>query len=200
MRHGITPTILSVTAGLVLLWHAGGSSAQVRLETGSTGVFAAEGLQRVALSLMEAAWVRPDLDMSNYGKLFLVPTGVQYRDLPKRTYSIRTRDTVEFFPIPDVRQEWIRGTWQRLVTEQFSQQQSYEVQGGIGSDVLIMQGFLVDVVSRIPPITYGSDYTVVRDPWAANVVLELRDGATGDLLARTIDRRTGEGFLEKGSA
>ena len=199
MRHGVTPAILSVTVGLVLLWHAGGSSAQLRLAPEATGVFASEGLQRVDPQLMRAAWVRPDLDIASYRSVFLVPTAVQYRVLPDRTYSIRTRDNVEFFPIPDVRKEWIRGTWQRLVTEEFSLQGSYEVQGGIGSDVLIVQGLLVDMVSRIPPISPGSDYTIVRDPWAANVVLELRDGTTGDILARTIDRRTGQGLIEQGS-
>ena len=204
MRHGLTPAILSVTIGLVLLWHAGESSAQVRstqvrLATDSPGVFATEGLQRVHPSLMEAAWVRPDLDIASYRSIFLVPTGVQYRELPNRTYTMRTRDNVEFFPIPEVRREFIRGTWQSMVSQQMATQQSYEVQSGIGANVLIVQGLLVDMVSRIPPVAPGSDYTIVRDPWAATVVLELRDGTTGQLLARTIDRRTGTGLMEQNS-
>ena len=204
MRSGITPATLSVTIGLVLLWHAGESSAQarnteVRLATDSPGVFLSEGLHRVHPSLMEAAWVRADLDIASYRSIFLVPTGVQYRELPERTYTMRTRDNVEFFPIPEVRREFIRGTWQSMVSQQMAIQQSYELQSGIGTDVLIVQGLLVDMVSRIPPSAPGSDYTVVRDPWAASVVLEMRDGTTGQLLARTIDRRTGTGLMEQNS-
>ena len=64
--------------------------------------------------------------------------------------------------------------------------------------MLIVQGFLADVVSRIPPLSIGSDYTLVKDPWSVSVVLELRDGTTGELLARTIDQRNAEGFVDVG--
>ena len=200
MRRRIPPAILSAAAGFVLVWYAGASGAQPRLAAGPDADVTEEGLHRVDPSLMVAAWVQPDLDLSNYTRIFLVPTGVQFRAVPDRTYTLRTRDNVAEFPIDDARKEWMRGTWQRVVTAQFAQQVSYEVYEGVGSDVLIVQGFLVDVVSRIPPVTVGSDYTLVSDPWSANVVLELRDGMTGDLLARTIDLRIGEGLVEADSA
>ena len=200
MKRIMLPAFLSAAAGLVLLGFAGASVAQPRLATGPDEDITQEGLYRVHPSLMEAAWVRPDLDLSGYTRVFLVPTGVQFRDVPDRSYTLRTRDNVAQFPIDEARQEWIRGTWQRVVTEQFEVQQSYEIHEGVGADVLILQGFLVDVVSRIPPITVGSDYTLVRDPWSVNVVLELRDGTTGDLLARSIDLRNAEGLVEMDSA
>ena len=70
---------------------------------------------------------------------------------------------------------------------------------GVDSSVLVVQGFLVDVVSRIPPITPGSSYTFARNPWSAAIVLELRDAATAELVARTIDQRHAEGLLEVGT-
>ncbi len=63
MRRRITPAILSAAAGLVLLWHVGGSGAQPILATGSDADVTEEGLHRVHPSIMEAAWVRPDLDL-----------------------------------------------------------------------------------------------------------------------------------------
>jgi hypothetical protein len=96
--------------------------------------------------------------------------------------------------LSDERKEWLRAQWRRAVEARFAG--SYELYDGAGSDVLVVQGFLVDVVSRIPPDTVGSSYTLVKDPWSVSVVLELRDGMTAELLARTIDRRHGQGLLD----
>jgi hypothetical protein len=85
--------------------------------------------------------------------------------------------------------------WRRAVDAEFAQRQSYELGYEVGSDVLVVQGFLVDVVSHIPPATAGSNYTYITDPWTASVVLELRDGTTAQLLARTMDRRFAKGQL-----
>ena len=45
----------------------------------------------------------------------------------------------------------------------------------------------------------GKTPAVIEVQKSSSVVLELRDGTTAELLARTIDRRYAEGFLEAGS-
>lgn len=199
MRRRIPRTILSAAAGLVLLWHVGGSGAQPILATGPDADVTEEGLHRVDPSIMEAAWVRPDLDLSRYTRILLMPTAVQFREVDERKYNARTRIGVSEFPVVDEKKEWLRGVWRRAVDARFSQEQSYDFYEGVGSNVLVVQGFLVDVVSHIPPDTVGSDFTFVRDPWTVNVVLELRDATTAELLARTIDRRYAEGFMDVGT-
>ncbi len=193
MKRGIPMTILSAAVGLVLLWYAGGSGAQPRLATGSDADVTEEGLHRVHPSIMEAAWVRPDLDLSRYTRILLVPTGVQFREVADLRYNVRTRATVTEFPLDDRKKEWFRGVWRRAVDAKF--EESYGLYDGVGSNVLVVQGFLVDVVSRIPPDSVGSDFSLVRDPWSVSVVLELWDGTTAELLARTIDRRNAEGLV-----
>ena len=195
MKRRIPTTILSAAAGLVLFWYAGGSGAQPILATGSDADVTEEGLHRVHPSIMEAAWVRPDLDLSRYSRILLMPTGVQFREVAERRYNARTRMSETEFPLSDEKKEWVRGVWRRAVNAKFAQEESYELYDGVGSDVLVVQGFLVDVVSRIPPDAAGSDYTLVRDPWIASIVLELRDATTAELLARTMDRSTGEGLM-----
>ena len=196
MRLRISPAILSAAAGLVLLWHAGGSGAQPILATGSDADVTAEGLHRVHPSIMEAAWVRPDLDLSRYTRILLMPTAVQFREGGERNYNARTRTGLTEFALGDDKKEWLRREWRRAVDAEFVQKQSYEIYDGVGSNVLVVQGFLVDVVSHIPPATAGSIFTYVRDPWTVSVVLELRDGTTAQLLARTMDRRYAKGQLE----
>ncbi len=74
MRRRIPPAFLSAATGFVLLWHVGGSGAQPRLATGSDADVTEEGLHRVHPSIMEAAWVRPDLDLSVYTRILLMST------------------------------------------------------------------------------------------------------------------------------
>ncbi len=199
MRRRIPRVVLSAAAGVVLLWHVGGSGAQPNLATESDADVTEEGLHRVHPSIMESAWVRPDLDLSRYTRILLMPTAVQFREVGERSYDARTREGVTDFPVDDEKKEWLRGVWRRAVDAEFAQEQSYELYDGVGSNVLVVQGFLVDVVSHIPPNTPGSSFTFVRDPWMASVVLELRDATTAELLARTIDRRYGEGFMDAGT-
>ena len=199
MRHTIPPAILSAAAGLVLLWSAGGSGAQPMLATGPDADVTEEGLHRVDPSIMEAAWVRPDLDLSRYSRILLVPTGVQFREVADRRYNVRTRGSVTEFPLDDEKKEWLRGVWRGAVDARFAQEQSYELHDAAGPDVLVVQGLVADVVSRIPPELVSSDYSFISDPWSVTVVLELRDGGTNELLARTIDRRNAEGLVEAGT-
>ena len=126
-----------------------------------------------------------------------MPTAVQFRDVPERPTDARSRAMTEEFPLNDERKEWLRGLWREAVEARFARDESYESYVGVDSNVLVVQGFLVDVVSRIAPITPGSTYSLVRDPWSAVVVLELRDATTAELVARTIDQRHAEGLLQE---
>ena len=200
MRRRIPRTILSAAASLVLLWYAAGTGAQPILATGPDADVTEEDLHRVDPSIMEAAWVRPDLDLSRYSRILLVPTGVQFREVPNRRYNVLSRGTVTEFPLDDGKKEWLRGMWRQAVDARFAQEPSYEFYDGVGPDVLVVQGLLVDVVSRIPPdYSVGSGYSFVTNPWSVSVVLELRDGTTAELLARTIDRRNAEGLVDVGT-
>jgi hypothetical protein len=75
----------------VLLWYAAGTGAQSILATGPDADVTEEALHRVDPSIMEAAWVRPDLDLSRYSRILLVPTGVQFREVPDRHYNVLNR-------------------------------------------------------------------------------------------------------------
>jgi len=198
VKHRISTTILSAAAGLVLFWYAGGSGAELPLATEADANVTDEGLHRIHPSIMEAAWVRPDFDLSSYTRILLMPTAVQFRDVPDGPNDARSRANTEEFPLADDRKEWLRGLWRQAVEARFAREESLEHYDGVGSNVLVVQGFLVDVVSRIPPAIPRSNYTLVSNPWSATVVLELRDATTAELLARTIDRRNAQGLLEVG--
>jgi hypothetical protein len=60
---------------------------------------------------------------------------------------------------------------------------------------MIAHGFLVDVVSHVPPDSAGNISTTVRSTWEAPIVLELRDSMSHEILARTVERERPEGPL-----
>ena len=199
MKTTIRAIVLSVAGTLVLFWYAGGNGQEPDPASEADASVTEEGLHRVDPSIMEAAWVKPDFDLSGYTRVMLMPTAVQFRDVPEISSDARTRAMTEEFPLDDERKEWLRGLWREAVEARFPREDSYEFFVGVDSNVLVVQGFLVDVVSRIPPITADSGYTFARDPWSAAIVLELRDAATAELVARTIDQRHAQGLLEVGT-
>ncbi|HEY5623481.1 MAG TPA: DUF3313 family protein [Gammaproteobacteria bacterium] len=199
MKRKIPTAILSAAAGLMLFWYVGGGRAELPLATEQDADVTEEGLHRVHPAIMEAAWVKPDFDLASFTRILLMPTAVQFRDVPDRTDDARSRASAEEFPLAEDRKEWLRDLWRQAVEARFQRDEVYEPFGLIDSNVLIVQGFLVDVVSRIPPDAPGSSYTLVSNPWSVTVVLELRDATNGELLARTIDRRNAQGLLEVGA-
>jgi hypothetical protein len=199
VKRRIRTTILFAAGGLVVLWYTGATGALPILATGPDADITEEGLHRVDPSIMEAAWVKPDLDLSVYTRILVMPTAVQFREADEQSFNARTRIGVTEFPLDDEKKKWLREVWRRAIDETFVQESSYELDYGAGPDVLVVQGFLVDVVSHIPPEDVGSGFTYIRDPWIASVVLELRDGTTAELLARTMDRRFAEGFMDAGT-
>ncbi len=199
MNRRLPTTFLPITVGLGLLWFSAGSPAQLPLATEGEGVVTDDGLHRVHPSVMEAAWVRPDFDLSSYTRVLLMPTAVQFRDVRDSSNDARSRQLTDEFPLSDDRKAWLRGLWREAVEARFAQDDTLEHYTGDVSSVLVVQGFLVDVVSRIPPLSVGSTYTFVSNPWSVVLVLELRDPATAELLARTVDTRHAQGLLEEGA-
>ncbi len=189
----------SVTVGFALLCFSGAGFAQSVLATGDEADVTDDGLHRIDPLIMEAAWVVEDFDLSAYTRLLVMPTAVQFRNVRRPGDNARSRAAAEAFPLDDDRKQWLRDHWRDAVDRKFARERNHEGFDGDVSDVLVMQGFLVDVVSRIPPNSAGSVYTVIQDPWSVTVVVELRDAATARLLARTIDRRNARGLIEVGA-
>jgi hypothetical protein len=59
-----------------------------------------------------------------------------------------------------------------------------------GPGVLVVKPALMDVVSRVPPERVGRTQTWIDTVGDGTLVMSLVDGATGETVARAIDRRT----------
>ena len=193
MRRRIEMTILSVAAGLMLLCHTDQSGAQPVLETGPDADVTGDGLYPVHPSIMPAAWVRPDVDLSRYTRIFFLPTVTQFREMPERRYTARVLESSTEFPVSDLMRARLSEVFGVSFYESVSGVQSYELSNELGRDVLMVQGFLTDVISGIPPDAAGINVSTVKWALEANIVVELRDSMSDEVLARTIDSQRIEG-------
>ena len=199
MSRRMPLALLSAAAGLVFISYVGLASAQSALASGDDAEVTEDGLHRVNPAIMEAAWVVEDFDLSGYSRILVMPTAVQFREVRRGSNDARSRALADEFALSEDRQEWLAKLWEDAVNEQFSRDRVSASYTGDVSEVLVVQGFLVDFVSRMPPNSPGSVYTYVNDPWSATIVVELRDAASARLLARTVDRRNARGLLEIGA-
>lgn len=193
MRRSVPTAVLSATAGLVLLWHTGESGAQPLLDTGPDAEVTVDGLYRVHPSIMDAAWVKPDVDLSHYTRIFYLPPAVQFGEIPERLYKSLRMESSKGYPVSDLMKARLLEVFGESFYEAVSGVQSYELSNELGRDVLMVRGFLTDVISGIPPDRAGINVSTVKWAFDANIVIELRDSMSDEVLARTVDHQRIEG-------
>ena len=175
MKYKTRMTVMRIAAGFAILFYAGGSGAQSFLATGADAEVTEDGLHRVDDSIMGAAWVRPDLDLSGYTRIYFSPATVEFREITDGARVARIGDSASYFDIDEGRQVRFRERWAQVLYEDLSEVETYEMFDTVGRDVLLIQGRLIDVASGVPPDTAASVATTILYPWEATIVLELRD-------------------------
>ena len=190
MRSRFSTIILSAITGLVFFWHTGESDAQPVLAIGPNAEVTEDGLHRLDPFIMGAAWVKPDLDLSQYRQIFLLPSVVQFRDIPERNWTTtRTMEKTTVFPVNETMQARLRDAFSETFAEAIGGVGSYRQTDELGRDVLLIRAFLTDVIAGVPPDLPGSVVTTIAWAWEANIVLELRDAMSDEVLARTAERQ-----------
>jgi hypothetical protein len=176
------------------LLHASIGGAQQESPAAWETEISSEGLHRVNPQIIDFAWVHPELDLGHYASILFMPATVGFRDV-RRRYNARDTNA-EAFPVTEENQELLRIKFGEIFYEYVSHIEPFDVSRNVGREVLMVQGFLADIVSGIPPEIVGRTGTLVRHPWEASVVLELRDSMSNDLLARSFDRQRIEGQFD----
>ena len=197
MRHTRLLTAPPVAAAIMLLWHAE-IGAQISLATGADAQVTQDGLHRVDTSQMDAAWVREDLDLSRYSGIYFLPTAVQFRDVEERRHTVRTLDSADVFFVNDTRKAQLREQFGESFREAAEGVESFELSEDVGRDVLLIGGLLTDVISGVPPEIRGATGgSTIRWAWEANIIMELRDSMSDEVLARTVNRERIEGPFDR---
>ncbi len=171
------------------------TTAPPTIQTGPDAELSFDGLHRVDNVQADAAWARPDFDISGYTKIMMVGAGIEYRQVRDRGRSTvaRSQGGPHFIP------EDARADFEAVVNEVFLEEMSnierFEITDKPGPEVLMIRAGLLDVVSFVPPEAIGGrSVLLLTSVGEATLVLELRDSMTGTILARSVDRRAADNF------
>jgi hypothetical protein len=192
-------TFRIAAAGVVaaaLMYAVSGVAApkQPRLQTGPDAEVTHDGLHRVDKSTMDAAWVKPDLDLTGYTKLMVANAGIAYRKLdPVSDFQARSESE---FPVLEENKARFEQILKEEFTEELEKIERYEIVTESGPDVLLLVGGVIDVVSFVPPnlgsASFGRGGVYLESVGSAVLVVELRDSMSGEVLARAADGRAAE--------
>ena len=124
---------------------AGAAPKQPRIETGPDAEVTFDGLVRVQKSVVDAAWVKPTLDLTPYKKLMVVSQGVSFRKLePVSDFQARKESQ---FPVKEENKERLSRELKTAFEAELGKLERYEIVHAPGPDVLLLTGAIIDVVS-----------------------------------------------------
>jgi len=151
-----------------------------------------DGMVRVRDPGLKEAWLKPDIDLSRYERMVLLPIEVQYRAVRPTagTTLARTRDTE--FPLRPVDQQRLVDTVTEVFREELAKSRHLTLTTESGPDVLLVRPSLLDIVSKVPPEPSARYELFLDEVGEATLVLELQDSQSGETLARAVDRRAAD--------
>lgn len=185
--RGRLPIVFALAACAV----TGCSTAPPTIDTSSEAKATFDGLYPVKNSRMDEAWALPGLDLSGFSKVMLVGAGIEYRpggESGRMSYS----SSSTHFVVNEEQKERFRNLLGEVFREELEKSERFEIVDRPGSDVLIVKGMILDVVSFVPREPLGAEDIYLRRLGEATLVLEVRDSATDTVFARAIDRRAAE--------
>lgn len=160
-----------------------------------------DGMVPVTGTGMKQAWVRPDINLSSYRKLLLEPAEFQFRPTEPLAGRTPADPSMREFPINQADREKLVATVTEVFREALSGSRYFTLTDQPGPEVLTVQISLLDIVSKVPPEGPGRTNVYVNEFGSADLVLELRDSQSGEILARAVDRGVAEpiGTFGRGS-
>lgn len=183
----------------VLILSLGACASEPTIQTGPDAEVTFDGLVRIDNSTFSNAWIDPDVDLTQYTRIMPGGATFEFRAVRKNSSASRARINNESeFWISDEGKEAVR----EIVTEAFREEllnsKHFTFANSRGPDVLIIEGALHDIVSRVPPDIAGRGEIFLSSVGEATLILEARDSLSNEVIYRAVDRRSGEqadGFL-----
>jgi len=168
---------------------------QPQIQTGANAEVTADGLVRVKKSVADAAWVKPDFDLTPYKKLMIVSGGVSFKKLkPVSTFQARNESE---FPVSEENQQMFKDILREEFTRELSKLKRYQIVDKPGPDVLMLIGAVVNVSSNVPPDIDSAQFggrggVYLTSVGEATLIIELRDSQSNEVLGRAADGRASE--------
>jgi hypothetical protein len=146
-----------------------------------------DGLERKKVKGLDNVYVRPNVVFTPYKSVMLDPTSVEFAKNWEQNQDFRNRPTAE-----DMQR--IKDKLAELMREEFTQElvnNGYTVVPAPAEDTLQVRTAIIDLYVNAPDLRSdpGITKSYTTSAGRMTLVLEARDGPTGQLLARAVDNR-----------
>lgn len=175
-------------AALLTIGLLGGCTASPAPGVDAKGELSYDGLTPLKNTRMTRVWVRENVTLAGYRQIILDGVDIRYRPVTRSTTAGR-KSSAQEFPITAEQ----KATLERLINEEFKRAAARLTLPQVsepGPDVLLLRGYMLDVVSRIPPDRASRSHYFIDSVGQATFVVELIDSQTGTVLARALDTRS----------
>lgn len=154
-----------------------------------------DGLERRKVKGLDNVYVRPNVQFAPYKSVQLEPTPVEFQKNWEKSFDFSNR------PSADDMQK-IRTKLSELMREGFTEElvsNGYTVVDAPADDTLVVRTAIIDLFVNAPDLSNpGITRSYTTSAGFMTLVLEARDGPSGQLLARVVDARsesTAGGYL-----
>jgi len=194
MHHKMNSPLLRIAAVFGSLLIVGGcATPNPTVDTNAAAEdMTYDGLYPVRNSKADAAWMRPDADISRYTKIMLQGVGIEYRPGGESGRLYHSRSSADYYEISDQQKERFRTTMREAFLKELQKSAHFTIVNEAGPDVLLIRGGLLDVVSYVPPEPVGRSEIFLGRVGEATLVLEIRDSVSEAIIARAVDRRAAD--------
>ena len=176
-----------------IIFSAACTTAPASIQMGPDAEVTFDGLHRVDNARADAAWARPDIDLSGYTKLMVVSGGFSYTPTTNRGRTQMDRNRGGPYFVDDAAKARFEAVVSAKFREELAKIKNWTFASAPGPDVLTVSGSMLDITSYVPPnVNTGRSEIFLRSIGEATLVLELRDSETNTVLARSVDRRAAE--------
>ena len=154
----------------------------------TTAELSYDGLTPLEDTIMTRVWVREGYSLAGYRKVILEGAGIRYRPVTEPNSRGQRNAAIEF-PVSAAQ----KADLEALITEEFDRALDRLTLPEVtepGPDVLLVRGYMLDVVSRIPPDGTSSSHYFIDSVGQATFVVELVDSQTSTVLVRALDTRS----------
>ncbi|WP_144211348.1 DUF3313 family protein [Shewanella donghaensis] len=194
-----TYTTTTSIAGLLLLTIAGCTSGPATLQQGPDAEITKEGLVKVDNSRLDLSYARPDVNWSQYTKLYFEPTKVT-NDHPEGYRAPRVDRQTEgpnaTYDLPQESLDKMAVQFSTTVQDVFNNEQPFELVSKKGPSTLVIETAVSDIRLSAPIEKSRRSYNSMGKTYTQNsgsmvLLAVLKDGETGEVLAKAADRAVG---------
>ena len=198
LNQKILPLAALIASSALLAACAGSTPV---LDTSAEAEVTFDGLYPVKGGTADAAWARPNVDISQYSKIMLQGVGIEYRPGGESGKLYRAGgNRVDYFELTDKQKRKFEEVLREAFLKELGNSEHFTIVDEPGPDVLLIRGGLLDVVSFVPPEQMGRGGIYLSRVGEATLVLEIRDSVSEAIFVRAVDRRAAEntarGFSE----